>query len=204
VGWRVAPVWYLVALAGWPAPTVAALLAWPGAAAALTAPAAGFAATYAGTFLLILVFGGPLGEEPGWRGFALPLLQQRVGPLAGALVVGALHALWHLPIHLLVPSHRGLPGFVLLVAGVIALSVVSCWIFNNTRGSLLIAMLHHATTNSAVVVLVATFPAFAIMPALDVVRPLLHAGVALLLVAATRGRLCYERYRRETGEIRQR
>jgi hypothetical protein len=77
-------------------------------------------------------------------------------------------------------------------------SVVTTWIFNNTRGSVLIAMLHHATTNSVGVVLAATFPGLGIMPALDVIRPLLHVVVALLVVVSTRGGLSYARYRRET------
>ena len=52
------------------------------------------------TYLITLVAGiilGPLWEEPGWRGFALPRLQRQYGPLAGTLVLGFLWALWHAP-----------------------------------------------------------------------------------------------------------
>ena len=53
---------------------------------------------YVVTILSLMIFGSPLGEEPGRRGFALPRLQQRYGPLAGSLVLGPLWALWHLPL----------------------------------------------------------------------------------------------------------
>ena len=53
----------------------------------------GYPLAFATTFFL----GGPLGEEPGWRGFALPRLQGRSGPLVGSLILGVLWALWHLP-----------------------------------------------------------------------------------------------------------
>ena len=44
--------------------------------------------------------GGPLGEEFGWRGYALPLLEKRFGPVAGCAVLGVLWAGWHLPLFL--------------------------------------------------------------------------------------------------------
>ena len=47
---------------------------------------------------LILVLGGPLGEEIGWRGFLLPHLQQRRSPLLASLIVGAVWFVWHLPL----------------------------------------------------------------------------------------------------------
>jgi membrane protease YdiL (CAAX protease family) len=47
-----------------------------------------------------LIIGGPLGEEPGWRGFALPRLQRRYGPLVGTLILSPLWAFWHVPIWL--------------------------------------------------------------------------------------------------------
>ena len=51
-----------------------------------------------GLFVYIFFLGGPLGEEPGWRGFALPRLQRRYGPLVGSLILGPIWAFWHLPI----------------------------------------------------------------------------------------------------------
>jgi membrane protease YdiL (CAAX protease family) len=207
VMWKVSPLWYLVALATWPALLVAAALVLPGDPAAATAPPVGFGLGLLGVFFSILVFGGPLGEEPGWRGFALPGLQQRIGPLTGAVVLGALHAAWHLPIYLLIPGYNGAPSdpqgvllqFLLFTVGVVAGSVTFTWLFNNTRGSLLIAVLHHAGTNSAGIVASAALPGLSVMSVLGTIRTPLAIALALLIVVATRGRLSYERYRRETA-----
>ncbi|GAA0926349.1 lysostaphin resistance A-like protein [Pseudonocardia zijingensis] len=205
--WRVAPGWYLIAVLAWPALLVAAVLALPGSPQAGGPPPVLSAAGFLGLYLSILVFGGPLGEEPGWRGFALPGLQERCGPLVGALLLGVLHGTWHLPIYLLIPGYNGAPPglaaalgqFLLFVVGVTAGSVAVTWLFNNTRGSLLIAVLHHAATNTAGIVVSAVLPGTAVLPALGEVRLPLQIAAALLIIAATRGRLSYERYRRETA-----
>jgi uncharacterized protein len=199
VRWRVGPHWYLVALVAWPALMVAAVLALPGGLAALRVPLAGFALTYLGIFVYIFAFGGPLGEEPGWRGFALPGLQERLGPLAGSLLLGVLHGIWHLPLYLLIPGYNGappsLPGiaaqFLVFVVGVTAGSVTITWLFNNTRGSVLMAMLYHATTNCVGVVIGGFFPGLDVREQLGLVRAPLQIAVALLVIVATRGRLSY-------------
>jgi uncharacterized protein len=85
---------------------------------------------------------GPLGEEPGWRGFALPLLQAARSPLASAGILGALAAGWHLP---LLFSNEGNPiGWVGLPTTFL-ITIVYCWLFNRSRGSVLLTMLFHVT-----------------------------------------------------------
>jgi membrane protease YdiL (CAAX protease family) len=80
---------------------------------------------------------GPLGEEPGWRGYALPWLQVTRTPLGAALVLGPIVALWHLP---LVTTGQlapvGLPVTVMI-------TVVYVWLFDRARGSVLLAMVFH-------------------------------------------------------------
>lgn len=205
--WRVVPVWCLVAVLAWPALLVVAVLALPGPPAGDGTPPVLSGAGFLGSISRSLVFGGPLGEEPGWRGFALPGLQERWGPLVGALLLGALHGTWRLPIYLLIPGYNGAPPglagtlaqFLLFVVGVTAGSVSFTWLFNNTRGSVLIAVLHHAATNTAGIVVSTVLPGLAVLPALGLVSLPLEIALALLIIFATRGRLSYERYRRETA-----
>jgi uncharacterized protein len=187
--WRVARRWYLFALVGVPAACLAAALVVPGAFVGLadqSAVALGL------SFVAIVVVGfvsGPLFEEPGWRGFALPRLQTQMGALPGTLVLGALWAGWHLPQYLM-PEWAAQNGGLdpVLVATfllmVIAISPIMTWMFNRTRGSLFLVMLAHASINAALTVFVVA------ASALDV--GLLACGaVSVVLIVVTRGRLGY-------------
>jgi uncharacterized protein len=99
-------------------------------------------------YVLVLVFAvrlidpldGPMGEEPGWRGFALPRLQDGRSPLRASLILGLLVAGWHLPLVFL-PGEDLAP--VLLVATV-AVTFVYTWIFNHTGGSVFMTLVAHA------------------------------------------------------------
>lgn len=68
-----------------------------------------FFITYLFSFVAIFFLGGPLPEETGWRGFALPRLQSKFGPLKATLLLSVLWAFWHLP-HFLTAAQRGGPG----------------------------------------------------------------------------------------------
>ncbi|MEJ3658108.1 CPBP family intramembrane glutamic endopeptidase [Actinomycetes bacterium KLBMP 9759] len=194
--WRVRPVWYVVAVLGLPAVLVAGAIAVrPDAPASFQLPTAASLAGSLSIYLLILVTGGPLGEEPGWRGFALSRLQGRFGPLWGTLVLGVLHGLWHLPVYALVPGYNGTSGgpldvalsFGLFVVGTMALAVVFTWVFNNTGGSLLLAVLLHCSINTAGMFL-QLFPALTLEGAV-LTRTAALVAAALLVIAATRLRL---------------
>jgi uncharacterized protein len=87
---------------------------------------------------LINPLDGPLGEEPGWRGYALPGLQASRSPLAAALIVGLLAAGWHLPLILV-----GAASPVELLAP-FSLGIVASWVYNRTGGSALMALVLHA------------------------------------------------------------
>jgi membrane protease YdiL (CAAX protease family) len=98
-------------------------------------------------FASLLVIGGPLGEEPGWRGYLLPSLQTRLGPPTASLVVGIVWAAWHAPLFLLpgtTQSHLPVLAFVLWV---VSLSFVFTWLYNRRSRSVGLAVLLHASVN---------------------------------------------------------
>jgi membrane protease YdiL (CAAX protease family) len=148
--WRVGVRWYLVLLG----PTVLVLGAITGVAVVRGGPMAALAVPI-GSAIITLAFmtfpGSALGEEIGWRGFALPRLQAGRSALTASLILGTLHAFWHLPLWL-----RGLPDYPPLrlypafAIQVVALAVTYTWLYNSTRGSLLLAVLFHTATNAPV------------------------------------------------------
>jgi uncharacterized protein len=94
--WRVGFRWYLFALIGVPVVMALGTIILPGGPAPLLTLGPGYVLSYLGSFVLVTILGGPLFEEVGWRGFALPRMQPLHGPLVGSLILGLLWALWHL------------------------------------------------------------------------------------------------------------
>jgi membrane protease YdiL (CAAX protease family) len=147
--WRVHPLWYVLALLVVPAAMRIGYLLNPEPSSALDAVSPALVGLLAGTFLISL-FGGPIQEEPGWRGFALPRLQQRQHPLSAALVLGIIHCFWHAPLWLTDewdtarqdPSQY-LAYFVLVVS----MSFVMSWLANGSHGSILLVILAHNSVN---------------------------------------------------------
>ena len=96
------------------------------------------------TALVVLLIPGLGGawEEPGFRGFALPRLEQRLGALVGPLVLGVLWVVWHGPLFI--------TGQILWtdVLVVVAASVIIAFVFHTARESVLLAMIFHATNNA--------------------------------------------------------
>jgi membrane protease YdiL (CAAX protease family) len=100
--------------------------------------------------LAALIFGQlavALGEEPGWRGFALPQLIEGLGPVAGTLILGTAWALWHLPLFLVVGTPQHGTPFVPFLIELTAWSMVITIIVMHARGSTVAAMLFHASGN---------------------------------------------------------
>jgi membrane protease YdiL (CAAX protease family) len=95
-------------------------------------------------FIFIFLFIG-LGEEPGWRGFALEQLQNKWSPAKSSILLGCIWAFWHLP---LMGTEFTLPVIPAFVIGVLAATFIQTWIYNNTKGSVLLQMLFHAAVNT--------------------------------------------------------
>ncbi len=203
--WRVGLHWFLFAVGGLPVLKVLVGALLSGGDPALRAFLPGSLALYPAAYLSHFFF-GPLWEEAAWRGFALPRLQYRHGPLLGTLILGALWAFWHLPVYL--PSGirqaglaAGLTGFGQFAVVAIAMTFIFTWLFNHTRGSLLLTILLHASIDGTATY-IHTLAAEGILPAsaAAAIEQGLIIGVvalAIVLVASTRGRLGYRHYRAE-------
>ncbi len=197
--WRAGWQWYLFTLVGIPALFLLGLIVLPGALASFQGFPPNFPVVYLVSFVLIFFGGGPLGEEPGWRGFALPRMQPRYGPLRGTLLLGVLWVFWHLP-DFLTDAQRGGPGtnfatllavnFPIFFLMVMAMAVIFTWVFNHTLGSVFIAILLHASINAFGIVQ----PLFTV-PSVTSTDLFMCIGVvvaALMILILTRGRLGYQ------------
>lgn len=94
----------------------------------------------------------PFIEELGWRGYLLDRLQERYNALASSLILGILWSLWHLPTFFIRDSYQaslgiGTPAFWWFFAGIIPLTFVFTWVYNNTNRSTLAVILFHAMVN---------------------------------------------------------
>lgn len=89
-------------------------------------------------------------EETAWRGFALPRLQSFYTPLKASLILGTAWALWHIPLFLIADSFQSAIPYIGFFVSTIATTITMTWLFNNTRGSVFLAAIFHATTDSAI------------------------------------------------------
>lgn len=191
VRWRVPLRWWLYAL-GLPAVVYAmvnAVLAVLGEPVDWTLVVERLP-SYAGTFLFVLVIGGAL-EEPGWRGFGLPVLLARHSPVRATLVIGLVWGVWHVPVY-------GLAGFV--VPAILAFFYTTLWLATRSVG--LCILLHAGFTPAQDHLILLPLPQ-AYTPALDtpdwVILGTYLVAVAVLL-ALTRGRLRFDGADRDTTD----
>ena len=146
IRWRVRWYWYALAI-GLPLAvhliTVALNvgLGAPAPSLAQFSPLSGLIVVFA--VRLINPLDGPMGEEPGWRGFALPGLQADRSPLVATLILALLVTLWHVP--LLLPAFGATPWDLL---GTFAVTIWYTWLFARTGGSVLMTIVAHSTEGS--------------------------------------------------------
>jgi len=154
--WRVPPGWYVFAFA-FPAGLVAvmsALYLTLGGSLDIGLPPERLAA-YVPVLLTATLIGGG-NEEPGWRGFGLPELQKRLGPISATLILGVVWAMWHLPLLALggtSANETGSAQQTVLAIGILLVSVTVhafwyTWLINRT-GSVLLCMILHGSYNAA-------------------------------------------------------
>ena len=185
VRWRVGWRWWAVVLAG-PGLLTLAIAALhvsfggrPGDVQPL-AMSAGLAAALPLLAMLCLTDG--LGEETGWRGFALPRLLEITSPVVASLLLGVVWALWHLPLYWTqgTPLYRS--PILLLFLDLPATAVLYTWVFQHTGGSVLLAVVLHGTLN-LLGVPIPTDGEGALVPYLLFVAVKLVAAVGIMLAA---------------------
>ena len=101
---------------------------------------------------IILVIGGPLGEELGWRGFLQPHLQRRLAPIWASGLVGFVWTVWHAPLVWLEGAAQKGASMVAFALAVVPLAYVFAWTFNGSGGSLLLPLVLHTTINTVTAV----------------------------------------------------
>ena len=148
--WRVSIKWYLIALLGIAALELSVVPVRLASGGSIDGGALLSALAVAPFhFLFVALIGGGLDEEMGWRGYALPRFQGRLGPLTANLVLGVLWAFWHLPLWFVPGSFQADTPFAMYVVSTTALSFLIGWIYNGTGGSLLLAILAHTASDVA-------------------------------------------------------
>ena len=201
VQWRVGVQWYLAAF-------FTMLLIWL-AAYSILYSGVPLRELIASPMLLVTLFAPKIlegilipaiGEEVGWRGFALPRLQKQHGPVLATLILGIMHGLWHFPALFTalfgpLPLEEILPFMLTAIGG----TFIYTWVVNNARGSILIAILLHASSNAASSLLNEIVPLEDVLPAplqaisIGWFNVIIFTLAALVLVVLTRGRLGYRR-----------
>ena len=151
--WRLGLKWYALVLIGIPA------VGW--IAARITGASPLKEASTTAEFLLLLFYilaTGPLCEELGWRGFALPRLLKPFTPFTASLILGVIWGVWHLPSFFVGGMEQNEMSIPLFLLNALFLSIFVTWIFLHTSGSVLIAVLIHFTVNFCATIIGVTLP----------------------------------------------
>src|SRR5215204_2316546 len=180
--WRVNPLWYLVVVLG-PVALAGGVVGlntlMGGPALSLGMPLLGVA-----VFLAFSIFpGSALGEEIGWRGYALPRLQAGRSALSASLLLAPIWALWHLPLWLTGEPFHTPTLYAAFVVSAIALSVILTWVYNSSGGSLLLVVLLHATMNLPQTLAIDELGSRATVPVLLYWGLLVVAAIVVVIVA---------------------
>jgi membrane protease YdiL (CAAX protease family) len=181
--WRVDPRWYLVVVLG-PAALAGGMVVFN---AFVGGPALSFSTSLLLGVVIPLAFsifpGSALGEEIGWRGYALPRLQAGRNALSASLILGVIWAFYHLPLSFTGQAFRSPSLFVPFAISTIALSVILTWVYNSTGGSLLLVVLLHATANLPLTLLLEPLGGRAMLPFSLFVGLMVVAAIVVVVVA---------------------
>jgi membrane protease YdiL (CAAX protease family) len=199
VRWRVGIQWYLIAFFGLPLVALLGISTGYGLTPFQALPHHGPDLLNFLVQLLVLAVLVNLWEETGWTGFMLTRLQPGYGALRSSLLIAPCFGAIHIPLIFVsgaVTTSKLTPGLVvlgileLLVLGSVPWRVLAAWVYNNTRGSLLLLGLLHSSMDATTGAVLLP----ALVPGGGTYAEIFGAWavVALLLVLLTRGRLAYQ------------
>jgi membrane protease YdiL (CAAX protease family) len=177
LNWRVGWRWFLLAFLAPPAVMVCAL-------ALHIALGAAFPELHATTqipfvianFGLVLLIGGPLGEEFGWRGYLMSALTVRTNWRIASLVVGIVWGFWHLPLFFITGTAQAHMPIAVFLLNILGGSVLFGWLFQRTQQSVLPALVLHTSLNASAGIL-------AIVPTAATAQPYMLVTALLILIA---------------------
>jgi membrane protease YdiL (CAAX protease family) len=180
LAYRIAARWYLVALFPFPLAFIAAGLYR--LAGGTTLGNVGLSAGFWAGLIILNLLQGATGEEAGWRGFALPRLQETHGPVKSSLILGLAWSFWHLPLWFF-SGYSGLDLLIYILAfsvSIVSLTFLLTWISSKTPNSLVPIVIAHFSFNVSLNLvdarglgLVPTLPLFAITAGIYLVTAIL-------------------------------
>ena len=173
IRWRVSLVWYITAVLGPAVLLIAAQVVTKLLGLTITIPVPQVVLSPYVIFGLGVNFLANTCEEIGWRGFALPHLQKRHSALSATLIVGMLWGLWHLPLVFLASPMSEYP--FLWFISIAADAFMYTWIYNSTKGSILLVALSHGSGNIVVAFITGGSP---------IAYALVNCAVAIILITA--------------------
>ena len=187
VRWRVAPFWYGVAFLG---PILVQLVAMAlhvvlGGRPPDLPAMVGMLPTVLAFFVYMLIQVG-IGEEVGWRGYALPKLQAGYSALVSSVILGVIWTLWHLPLFFNPATGYSITPFWVFLVFMLPVSILITWVLNSTAGSVPIIMILHAMLNASTSLLWRAIPDYSTREATTtaVTTHLYLVQAAVLWVAA--------------------
>jgi uncharacterized protein len=143
--WKEAPFWYLIAIS----PLLISALAAGVYHVADGTPPDVFEPVTPGVLIVLFILAlvtGAMGEELGWRGFALPRMQSAMSAFTASVILGTIWGFWHLPLWFAGLGWEDM-SFALFTYNCVAISVVMTWVCNNTNGNMLLITLMHLSYN---------------------------------------------------------
>ena len=196
--WRVSLQWFLFALLVIPASKMLVFfITWLSGSTLLENSRWLALASLIPIFLIFFAYGAPLQEELGWRGYALPRLQQHWGALLGMLILALLWIGWHFPLFWIpggpydIANQPFIPFLVNFLAYMLPSTFLFTWLYNNAKGSVLLCMILHAANNTsgsiASLLGVTNYAQF------NLINIIVLWLLAIGLVLATKGRLSWNK-----------